>query len=146
MRASILFLVVAALSTSAAERKTKAVVIVTADGLRWQEIFNGIDARLMREKTAGMADPSVAPLRERLWKETPEARREALLPFFWKELAPRGIVLGNVQKNSSMRVTNAYRVSYPGYSEILTGRTQDDVIRNNDEIQNPTPTVLEFLR
>lgn len=85
-------------------------------------------------------------MRERLWKETPEARREALLPFFWTELATRGVVLGNVAKGSFVRVTNAYRVSYPGYSEILTGRAQDDVIRGNDEIRNPTPTVLEFLR
>lgn len=130
----------------AAERKTKAVILVTADGLRWQEIFNGIDARLMNEKSAGMSEQGVPALRDRLWKETPEARREALLPFFWKELAPRGIVLGNVAKKSSVRVTNAFRVSYPGYSEILTGRTQDDVIRGNDELRNPTPTILEFLK
>jgi len=45
-----------------------------------------------------------------------------------------------------VRVTNAYRVSYPGYSEILTGRAQDEAIRGNDAVQNPTPTVLEFLR
>lgn len=141
----VLWLCCAALS-HAAERKTRAVILVTADGLRWQEIFNGIDARLMNEKSAGMTEQGAPALRDRLWKETPEARREALLPFFWKELAPRGIVLGNVAKKSSVRVTNAYRVSYPGYSEILTGRTQDDVIRGNDEIRNPTTTVLEFLR
>lgn len=122
------------------------MIIVTADGLRWQEIFNGIDARLMNEKSAGMNEDGVPALRERLWKETPEARREALLPFFWKELAPRGVVLGNVGKKGSVRVSNAYRVSYPGYSEILTGRAQDDAIRGNAAIRNPTPTVLEFLR
>jgi len=145
-RSLALWLCCAALSIHAAERKTRAVILVTADGLRWHEIFNGIDARLMNEKSAGMSEPGAAALRDRLWKDTPEARREALLPFFWKELAPRGIVLGNVGKKSSVRVANAYRVSYPGYSEILTGRTQDDVIRGNKEIRNPTTTVLEFLR
>src|SRR5690242_11345154 len=84
------------LGASAADRKTTAVILVTADGLRWQEIFNGIDQRLMNEKTAGMTGAGPAALRERLWKSTAEARREALLPFFWKGLAPRGIVLGNV--------------------------------------------------
>lgn len=131
---------------SAAPRQTRAVVLVTLDGLRWQEIFNGIDARLMNEKTAGMTEQSAPALRSQLSGDTPKARRETLLPFFWKELAPQGIVLGNVTEGSSVRVTNAYRVSYPGYSEILTGRAQDDVIKGNAEIRNPTPTVLEFLR
>lgn len=136
----------AAIAAYGAPRKTRNVLLVTADGLRWQEIFNGIDARLMNEKSAGMQEKGAAALRDQLWKPTAEARREALLPFFWKQLAPRGVVLGNVNKGSSVRVTNSYRVSYPGYSEILTGRAQDDAIRGNDEIQNPTPTVLEFLR
>src|ERR1051326_6382146 len=141
-----LWLCCAALWVNAAGRQTKAVILVPAEGLLWQEIFNGIDARLMNEKSAGMNEHGSAALRDRLWKETPEARREALMPFFWKELVSAGIVLGNVTRTSSVRVANAYRVSYPGYSEILTGRTQDDVIRGNREIRNPTPTVLEFLR
>ena len=134
-----------AAALKAAPRKTRNIVLVTSDGLRWQEIFGGIDSRLMNEKSAGMQQKGAAALREQLSKDTPEERRQALMPTFWKALAPRGVVLGNVNKGSSVRVTNAYRVSYPGYSEILTGRAQDDVIRNNDEIRNPTPTVLEFL-
>ena len=141
-------LLVYCVSTLAAPmpRKTKAVVVVTADGLRWQEIFSGIDSQLMNQKSAGMEEKDAAALRSRLWKDTPEARREALLPFFWGELAGQGVVLGNVAKSSSVRVTNRYRVSYPGYSEIFTGRSQDDKVRGNDEIQNPAPTLFEFLR
>ena len=70
----------------------------------------------------------------------------ALLPYFWGTLAPSGVVLGNVTKGSSVQVTNRYRVSYPGYSEILTGRAQDDAIRGNDPVQNPTPTFLQFVK
>jgi len=62
------------------------------------------------------------------------------MPFFWNTLVPRGVLLGNMQ------VTNRYRVSYPGYSEILTGRTQDEVIQGNDPVQNPTPSFFEFLK
>ena len=145
-RVAVVCLCCAALCGFAGERKTRNIVLVTSDGVRWQEIFNGIDARLMNEKSAGMTGTTPAALREQLSKPMPEARRAVLLPFFWTELAPRGIVLGNVNKNSSVRVTNGYRVSYPGYSEILTGRAQDAVIRGNDEIQNPTPTGLELLR
>jgi hypothetical protein len=68
------------------------------------------------------------------------ATREDLAPFFWRAIARNGIVVSNVN------VTNALRVSYPGYSEILTGRANDDVIKGNDPIQQPNETVLEFLK
>jgi hypothetical protein len=136
----------AAMLLSGAEHRTRNVIIVTADGLRWQDLFTGIDAGIMNEKKAGMEEPGAKELRAKLWKETPEARREALMPFFWKELVPRGVVFGDLTKGSSARVTNIYRVSYPGYSELLTGRAQDDVITGNDPIQNPTPTILEVVR
>lgn len=125
-------------------RKTKHVILFTSDGVRWQDLFTGIDAKLMDAKTAGMADAK--ELREQLWSPTPKERREALMPFFWKTLIPQGILFGNVTRGSSMQVTNRYRVSYPGYSEILTGRAQDDVIKGNDNIRNPTPSFLQFLK
>jgi hypothetical protein len=134
-------------STSAAQqRKTKSLILVTADGLRWQDLFTGIDPLLMNQKDAGMTETGAPELRDRLWKPQPEERRMALLPYFWGTLAPSGIVLGNLTKGSSVQVTNRYRVSYPGYSEILTGRAQDDVIRGNDPVQNPTPSFLQLVK
>jgi arylsulfatase A-like enzyme len=111
-----------------------------------QELFGGIDPLLMNEPTVGMGKEAGEALRARLWKPTPVERRETLLPFFWGKLARQGVVLGNPARQSVVRVTNRYRVSYPGYSEILTGRAQDEAIRGNDPIQNPTPSVLQFLR
>lgn len=131
-------------SSGATARRTKHIVLVTSDGVRWQDVFTGIDKGLMNEKAAGMRD--AGQLREKLWKPTPDERRKALMPFFWNTLATRGVVLGNVSKGSSVQVTNRYRVSYPGYSELLTGRTQDEVIKSNDRIQNPTPSFLQFLK
>jgi len=121
-----------------AAQPARNVILITADGLRWQELLGGIDARLMNEKAAGMERAQA--IRDRYWRETPEARREVLMPYFWKQIAPRGTVLTHVT------VTNRYRVSYPGYSEILTGRAQDDRITGNIPLQNPTETVLEFVR
>jgi hypothetical protein len=129
--------VLALVCVSAAENRTKNVILITADGLRWQDLFTGMDP-MLRDKAGALKDL--------LWKDTPEERRLALMPFFWGKLASHGVVLGNLNKNSSVKVTNGLRVSYPGYSEILTGRSQDDVIRGNDKIQNPTQTVLEFVR
>ena len=128
----------------AASRQTSNVILFTSDGLRWQDLFGGMDPVLKDAKGTGMADDPA--LKARLWRETPDERRKALLPFFWSALAPKGIVLGNLNRGSSVRVTNSFRVSYPGYAEILTGRAQDEAINGNVDIQNPTPTVLEFLR
>jgi hypothetical protein len=142
--AAALTAITGSLPAATPARRTKHIVLVTSDGVRWQDLFTGIDPLLMNEKTAGMGEAQ--KLRESLWKETPEERRKALMPFFWNTLVPRGIVLGNVKKGSSVQVTNRYRVSYPGYSEILTGRTQDEQIKGNDPVQNPTPSFLEFLK
>jgi hypothetical protein len=128
------------------QRKTKNLILVTADGLRWQDLFTGIDPLLMNRKDAGMTEPGAPELRGRLWKAQPEDRRLALLPYFWGALAPSGVVLGNAAKGSSVQVTNRYRVSYPGYSEMLTGRAQDDAIRGNDPVQNPTPSFLQIVK
>lgn len=134
----------AAAQWAGAEQQSKHIVLFTSDGVRWQDLFTGIDASLMNQKKAGMAD--VPELQKRLWRPTAEERREALMPFFWKTLIPKGIVLGNAAKSSPIEVSNRYRVSYPGYSEILTGRAQDDVITGNDPVQNPTPSFLQFLK
>jgi phosphopentomutase/2,3-bisphosphoglycerate-independent phosphoglycerate mutase family metalloenzyme len=126
------------LTLAAQPRRTRNIILVTSDGLRWQELFGGIDPLLASEKSAGME--KAVDLRKRYERPTGKERREALMPFFWTKLAPRGVVLADVH------VTNAYRVSYPGYSEILTGRANDDVIKGNDPIQNPNQTVLEYIR
>ena len=57
-----------------------------------------------------------------------------------------GSVAGNPQKGSVVRLANRLHFSYPGYSEILTGHARDDLIKSNDKVLNPNPTVLEFLR
>ncbi len=141
---TLTILLLAAAPLAAQAGKTQNIILVTADGLRWQEVFRGIDPMLMREKDAGMEKGE--RLRQQLWADSPEQRREKLLPFFWKTLAAGGVVLGNRDKSSAVQVSNAFRVSYPGYSEILTCRAQDEQIRNNDPIRNPRLTVLEFAR
>jgi hypothetical protein len=141
-RLSALFLI--CFGCVAAQRETRNVILITADGLRWQDLFGGMDPLLKDAKGTGMDDDKA--LKARLWRETAEERRQVLMPFFWPTLALQGVVLGNLKKGSSVRVTNSFRVSYPGYAEILTGRAQDEAIHGNDAVRNPTPTVLEFLR
>jgi hypothetical protein len=135
-RAHLVAILLPALLLAAEPPRTRNIILVTADGLRWQDLFHGIDPLLAREKSASM-DPSDkdADARRRRF-----ATRETLAPFFWTTLAKNGLVLTDVS------VTNAYRVSYPGYSEILTGRASDDVVTGNIPVQQPNETVLEFLK
>jgi hypothetical protein len=144
LRVAIVFLAASFVLGAADKRQTENLILVTADGLRWQDLFRGIDPGLMTAEQAGMKD--LGDLRGKLWAESAEERRRLLMPFFWNEFVKQGAVLGNRDKGSTVRVSNRYRVSYPGYSEILTGRAQDEVIKGNNPIQNPTETVLEFLR
>ncbi len=87
-----LALVVPAL-LGAGDYKTKNLVLVTTDGLRWQEVFRGIDPLLMGREDTGMKNAE--HLRTSLWANSPEQRRRLLMPFLWNELAPRGVIFGN---------------------------------------------------
>ena len=83
----------------------------------------------------------------RFWAESPQARREKLMPFFWKTLmAEHGSIAGNPAVGSAVRLGNHHRFSYPGYAEILLGEPHDDVINSNDPNRNPYTTVLEAMR
>ena len=142
-RLTVFALLVPAL-LGAGDYKTKNLVLVTADGLRWQEAFRGIDPLLMSREDAGMKDAE--QLRASLWAESLEQRRQLLMPFLWNELVPHGVIFGNRDRGSTVTLRNRHRFSYPGYSEILTGRPQDDIIDSNDSRPNPSRTVLQILR
>src|SRR5438046_1966386 len=127
----------------AAGLKTKNVFLIVTDGFRWQEVFTGAEEMLIDKTNGGVRD--VPALRKKVWRETPEHRRDALLPFFWTEIAPHGQIYGNQAKGSIARVTNDRRFSYPGYNEIFTGRA-DPRIDSNKKIPNPNVTVFEWLQ
>lgn len=118
--------------------KTENVILIHTDGLRWQEVFTGADPALLPKPD------SRHPLIKQYWRETPEARRELLLPFFWQVIAKEGQLYGNQNKGSVVRVTNNKWFSYPGRNEFLTG-SADPRINSNAKIPNVNVTVLEWL-
>lgn len=124
--------------------RTENVILITADGLRHQEVFSGVDRLLLdHPDEAGIQRPGL--LKETFWRDSARERREVLLPTFWRRLAPGGVVLGNREAGSEVVVTNPHRVSSPGYSEILTGRPLAEV-QNNNPVRIPRETALEFAR
>jgi hypothetical protein len=135
------FVLLVGYPVSAQENQNPKVILITLDGLRWQELFTGADPLLVANKE--YVEDSVE-LKEKFWKETPEARREALMPFFWTEIAKIGQIHGNRDLGSKVDLTNTMWFSYPGYNEILTGKADDVRIDSNDKIPNPNTTVLEI--
>lgn len=124
---------------------TENVILVTLDGVRIQEIFEGMDPVIVDagEEMSGIYD--IERARDRYWRPTPGERREALLPFFWKELAGQGIVLGNQKLGSRATVANPLLFSGPGYMELLTGQVQPEA-DSNALRRYPFPTVLDHVQ
>jgi hypothetical protein len=91
-------------AASAQGLKTKNAVLITSDGLRWQELFTGADPELINKEWGGVVNTNA--LKKSFWRDTPEARREALLPFFWGTIAKQGQIYGNQHKGSVARITN----------------------------------------
>jgi len=123
--------------------RTRNVVLIVSDGLRWQEVFTGADPTLLNEANGGIWDKE-ADLRREFWREDPGERRRALLPFLWNTVAVRGQIFGNQALGSVARVTNGLAFSYPGYNEMLTGHP-DARIDSNEFGPNPNISVLEWL-
>ncbi len=122
--------------------KSQNVFLIISDGFRWQEVFSGAEAELMTKGNGGVDDTNA--LHTAFWRATPEARREALLPFFWNRIAKYGQLFGNQKKGSVVSVTNGRKFSYPGYNEILTGAA-DARIDSNNKVPNSNVTVFEWL-
>jgi hypothetical protein len=122
--------------------KAENVLVVTLDGLRWQEVFGGADETLLDSKLGGVRD--LPGLKRRYWRESPEQGRETLMPFLWGTIAKHGQVFGNPLRKAAARSTNGLKFSYPGYSEMFCGLV-DPRIDSNAKKDNPNLSVLEFL-
>ncbi len=122
-------------------RKTENVVIVTLDGMRWQEIFGGVDPALLNDSVFNRDKKG---LTEKFWSENKEERRAKLFPFLWNVIAKKGQLYGNRAYGNKIDNANPYWFSYPGYNEIFTGYP-DTAVNSNDKILNPNTNVLEFI-
>lgn len=122
-------------------QQTENIVLITLDGLRWQDLFNGADSVIINDEKY---TENIRGTKEAFWAETPQERREKLMPFMWSHIKDNGTILGNKNLGSSVQVKNVYGFSYPGYNEIFTGYP-DVKINSNDKNYNENVTFLEFL-
>ena len=126
----------------AGRRQQDSVIVVMIDGLRWEEVFRGADPLLMNAESGGVHE--LEATQAAWWRDTPEERRAALLPFLWGTVGVQGQLIGNQDKGSSGHIRNGRHKSYPGYSELLCGYVDPQIV-DNSKIDNPNATVLEWL-
>lgn len=117
------------------------IFIITLDGFRWQEVFNGADSALINDQNA-TADTFLS--KALYWHTSLDERRKKLLPFFWNIIARQGQLYGNRLYSNRVNVSNPYALSYPGYSELLTGSV-DFLIHSNSKKKNNSPNILQEL-
>ncbi len=118
------------------------VIVIMTDGFRWQEVFGGVDSSIVKVKRFHHGDS--ANIIKNYWAPELNARREKLLPFFWKTIAKKGQLHGNRSLGSLVNVANPYWFSYPGYSELLTGQV-DTAVNSNEYLPNPNTNFFEYL-
>ncbi|HEY6975002.1 MAG TPA: alkaline phosphatase family protein [Chitinophagaceae bacterium] len=123
------------------QRKTENLVIVTLDGMRWEEVFGGVDSAIIVNKNFTRDSDQVT---KNFWNDDVKERRKKLFPFLWTTVATSGQLYGN--RNAACEVNNAnpFWFSYPGYNEIFTGYP-DTAVNSNDKIPNKNENVLEFI-
>lgn len=85
------------------------VILITLDGVRWQDVFEGTDPLLY--------DGKIVSSRE-------------LLPNMYRYFVDQGMVVG---KNSPFVATGPAHISLPGYLEIMRGHPSTDCQSNECE-------------
>ena len=129
------------LSNAQDHPKARNIFVITIDGFRWEELFRGADSSMICN-ARNVKDTMLA--RQMFWDSTPCLRRQRLMPFFWNVIAKQGQLYGNRQFNNKVNVKNIYKISYPGYNELLTGYPDWKPILNFP-INNKNTNVFEYL-
>lgn len=96
-------------------------VVVAVDGVRWQEVFHGVDRG--RARSLGLR---------------PESARE-LLPNLYRLIDHHGCALGAPGSGSLVSASGPNFVSLPGYTEMFTGAAPVECPDNEcGRVQRPT--------
>jgi hypothetical protein len=95
-------------------QKAQMVVLVVIDGVRWQEVFGGVDADLARRH--GMQ---------------PARAGEPAMPNLETLVREDGAALGAPGHGAPVSATGPALLSLPGYLELFTGQASGSCTRNS---------------
>jgi hypothetical protein len=66
------------------------VILVTLDGVRWQEVFRGLSDAMVADETLTPEPERLAPFAGKNASD----KRQKLMPFFWIHIANEGAFFG----------------------------------------------------
>lgn len=110
---------------------TTPVILVVLDGVRWQEVFGGID-------------PQLAATHHLLGSSGPVVGARSLLPSLYAALDARGAAVG-APGYGVIAASGPNFVSLPGYTEIFGGRPPDGC-HDNECAGASGPTIVDAVR
>ena len=134
-------LALSTLFSQAQTRKTENLLIVGWDGVRWQEIFTGIDSSILNDR---QYTRQRGELRSLYWSDTVEVRRKKLLPFFWSAIEHNGQLYGNRDLGNKVDVSNKWHITRVGFTETLIGFA-DPSVNSNRSVAEKNTNTLEFI-
>lgn len=128
-------------SSYAQTRQTQNLIIIGWDGVRWEEIFTGIDSSILNDRQYTRQRNELKAL---YWSDTVEVRRRKLLPFFWSTIQQNGQLYGNRDLGNKVDVANKWHITRVGFTETLIGFA-DPAVNSNQSVAEKNTNVLEFI-
>ncbi|WP_298770002.1 hypothetical protein [uncultured Shewanella sp.] len=78
-------------SSSGSSSHSPNLVLVTIDGLRWNEMIDGANLRLINSPHWVL---DINQVKHDFWTEGKEKRREKIMPFLWQKMVTQGVLIG----------------------------------------------------
>ncbi|MFW5741524.1 MAG: alkaline phosphatase family protein [Myxococcota bacterium] len=109
---------------------TESVVLIALDGVRWQDVYVGVDRGMAEAE--GIPEAFILPA-------------DQLLPNIHHRVIARGVALGAPGHGAPMRASGPNHLSLPGYMEMLSG-VVPETCRDNNCPPTRTPTLVDAFR
>ncbi len=105
-------------NTSASATQPLNVILISWDGVRLEEFFNGVDPSLV-----GGMGTQISPFTSAFFKPfLLMADKHVVFPYLWGTLAQRGVIYGEPGSGREMTVSNPMNISLPAYQSIMVGK------------------------
>lgn len=130
------------LATNICAQTVENVIVITIDGVRWQEVFKGMDDEIANQPKFHHGDSLY--LFNKYDGKSNLIKRKKLMPFLWSVVSSEGQLYGNRDDKNFVNTANNFWLSYPGYSELFTGFA-DPGIKSNDFFYNKNKNIFEFI-
>jgi hypothetical protein len=121
--------------------KTENLIVVGWDGVRWEEVFTGVDSSILNDRRYTRERNELKAL---YWNDTLEVRRKKLFPFFWGAVQQNGQLYGNRELGNKVDVSNKWHITRVGFTETLIGFA-DPAVNSNRSVAEKNTNVLELI-